>query len=416
MELWLTLLAVALVIGLFLVTSWRPDLILGCAIGLLVLTGTLTPAEALKGFSNQAVLTIALLYLVVGGLQHSGGMLWLSRHLLGSPASEWRGRLRMITPVIGLSAFMNNTPVVALMIPAVQNWCKRLQWDPARFLLPLSYASILGGICSLIGTSTNLVVAGLALEEGLTEIGLFDVTPVGLPCAAVGLVFLIFLGPRLLPKRNLTPELRPISWPQDPKEPNLNYRGALALGLLAAMVLLAATGLLGMFYAALGTALAMLVLRFLNFKAAARSVDWSVLIAIALSFGLSEAIKKHGLDRMVAQGLMDSVGQDPFWVLVVFFLATSLLTELVTNNATAVLMFPIALSAAAQLGVSPLPFIFAVMIAASSSFSSPMGYQTNLMVYGPGGYRFSDYLRLGVPMNLLIGATALCLLPWLYPF
>ena len=545
MELWFTLAAILLVLTLFLYTQWPPDLILGCGVGLLLASGVLTMGQATKGFANEGVLTIAVLFVVASGLERSGGIAWATRYILGRPKTEAGARLRLLLPVVALSGFINNTPLVAMLIPAVSDWCRRQGFQGSRFLLPLSYAALLGGMCTLIGTSTNLVVSGLALERGLPPISMFEVSRVGLPCALVGLVYLVWLAPRFLPKRvapseergrsyqvrlelgaecpwvgwlpeatlfaphyssqtpletgqvltlDLSPEvlqsllevsgvtlqgvqpkgpwvevslgaecpflgdswdpkdffarygLLPLGYPDQPQRGDcllasvpatgnkehkfevfvvaehqvvlrrLDRNAWTSLGLMGLMVVLAAGGFLSMLQAALVTAGLMLALRCLDLNLARLSIDWPILIAIALSFALSEAIQTTGLDQILAEAVLQVGDGSPVLGLLVIFLVTSFLTELLTNNAAAVLMFPIGLSVAEMAQVNSTAFLFAVMLAASTSFASPMGYQTNLMVYGPGGYRFGDYLKLGLPLKFLTAAVPTLLLLWPYPF
>src|SRR5690606_30078653 len=158
-------------------------------------------SQAFAGFSNEGLLTVAVLYVVVKGLQDTGAIDWVAQSMLGRPSSVRGALVQLMGPVISASAFLNNTPLVAMLIPAVEDWARRLRLSPSKLMIPLSYAAILGGTCSLIGTSTNLVVSGLAVAEGLQPIRMFDITWVGLPCALGGALFLLLLAPRLLPDR-----------------------------------------------------------------------------------------------------------------------------------------------------------------------------------------------------------------------
>lgn len=553
--------------------------------------GILTPNQAIGGFANTGLATVAVLFVVVTGLRETGGVDWISARLLGRPASLRSGMLRIMAPVAGMSAFLNNTPVVALMIPAVADWCKRTRQTPSKLMIPLSYAAILGGTCSLIGTSTNLVVAGMvsdAIQGGLDArpLRMFDITWIGVPCVVVGLGFLLLIAPRLLPnrgspasvmadpreytlemiipqgsalagktiedaglrnlpgcylveverenavmaavgpktelasgdrlvfagvveaikdlqaQRGLTPatdqvfkldspryrrrlfeavvsrtspvagktirearfrntydavviavaregerikgklgdiELHPgdtLLLEADPgfvdrhrnsrdfllvsaledSTPRRHTKAPLAIALLAGMVVLAASGILDMLTAALVAGGLMVVTRCCSLTEARRNVDWSVLIVIGAALGLGKALDTSGAANGIAESLLGIVGQHPWLVLLAVYVLTSLATEVITNNAAVALVFPIALRAAESLDVNFMPFVIAIMIGGSASFASPLGYQTNLMVYGPGGYRFSDFLRIGIPMNLVIGATTLLLTPLIFPF
>lgn len=549
--------------------------------------GVVSIDDAVRGFANPGVLAIAALFVVVTGLRETGAIDWIASGLLGRPRGERGALLRVMTPVAGLSAFLNNTPVVAMMIPAVQDWAKRLQLPPSRLLLPLSYAAILGGMCSLIGTSTNLVVAGLVLSHDvMAPLQMFDITWVGLPCAiACGLVML-WLGPMLLPDRSsqqrsmadpreytlelLVPEgsalagqsvdqaglrnlpggfliqiergddlIAPVG-PEDvlhagdrllfagivdsirdlvqtrglvvatdqvfkldsPRHrrrlfeavvapgsvlsgrsvratsfrnrfrgaviavarngarvrakigdillhpgdlllvesdpgfedragrssdfllvrsledsaPRRHDRAPLALAILVAMVVLTTTSVYPMLVSALVAAAAMVATRCCTLGDARRSIDWSILTVIGASLGLGAAMEQSGAAAWLADGVMQAFGQSPHALLAAVFVATALLTSAISNNAAVALMFSVALATAQSISVSPLPFVIGVMMGGSACFATPIGYQTNLMVYGPGGYRFGDFLRAGVPLTLLVGVVTVILTPLVFPF
>lgn len=580
-----TMALLGIVLFLLAVTGISADLTLMAALAALVISGILTPAAALAGFSNPGVITVATLYVVAAGLKETGAVLWIARRLLGHPKSVRAAQFRMLLPTGLLSAFTNNTAVVAMFIPAVQEWAQRLRIPASKLLLPLSYAAILGGTCTLIGTSTNLVVDGLLRSEQQMHLGIFAISCVGAPVLIIGGLYLVLFAGRLLPDRggisedldkvreygvevevqvggplvgrtiaeaglrNLAygylaeverngrlmtsvgpdwaleagdrlyfigapecaSEIRRIQGLQPasgnvsklnianhqrclvevvigPDFPALNqsiresrfrsrfnavilsvsregkripgklgdiffrvgdtllleashqfvehYRfrrdfllvsaindstppdfskAPIAITILAAMVLVSATGLLDIMPAAFIAAGLMIVSGCLTASRARRSVDWSVLVAIAASFALGNAMSETGAAAFVARVLMPSA-MTPWMALVIVYLLTMLFTEVITNNAAAVLMFPIAVALAHHLGVSILPFAVAVMFAASASFITPLGYQTNLMVFGPGRYRFGDYIRVGVPLSLLVGCVSVALIPLFWPF
>ncbi|NIC04170.1 SLC13 family permease [Billgrantia bachuensis] len=563
-----------------------PDTILMAALAVLIISGILTPGEALAGFGNPGVMTIAVLYVVAAGLKETGAIQWLAHRLLGQPQRLRQAQLRVLLPASGLSAFMNNTTVVAMFIPAIQEWAGRLRLPPSKLLLPLSYAAILGGTCTLIGTSTNLVVDGLLQTEMGIGLTMFSLAWIGIPVVLVGGTFLYLFADRLLPNRQGVLEqleqareysvevvvdekgplvgrtiadagLRHLSFgyladierhgrlltavppstelqagdilifigaPECARElrrihglkpasgdvhkldiahhqrclveavigpdfgglnqtvresrfrsryqavilsisrhgrrlpgkmgdmrlqvgdtllietaqdfvDQYRYRkdfllvsalndstppdfrkAPVAMGILAAMVAASATGLLSILEAALLAGGGMLVTRCVPASKARRYVDLSVLVVIAASFALGAAMTKTGAAAQVAQWLLLIDGLAPWVALALVYLMTVMFTELITNNAAAVLMFPIAVAVAEQLGVSFMPFVIAIMFAASASFMTPLGYQTNLMVLGPGGYRFTDYLRLGAPLSLIVGITAVALVPLAWPF
>ncbi|MEM9294343.1 MAG: SLC13 family permease [Planctomycetota bacterium] len=590
-EAWITLgvvlaAAVALVRGLA-----GPDVILLGAVALLVGLGVVDPGDAFAGFGNQGLATVAALFIVVAGLTHSGAAVMLVDPLLGRPKGLRRALGRVMAPVGALSAFLNNTAVVALALPAVRQWALRMDRAPSKLLLPLSYAAILGGTCTLIGTSTNLVVNGMLIEQAAAGgpdlgLGLFELAKVGLPCALAGIVYCVVLGPKLLPDRRsalgavgddvrrytvemqVDPEgplvgksieqaglrslpglflaelqredevipaveptqrltggdrlvfvgvvdsvvdlrkirgLSPATDQVDKVQASADRRGLveavvsdhcpligrsiregrfrsrygaaviaaarggqrlegkigdivlqpgdtllleatptfhrqhrhsrdfflvhlaeeaasprhdrayLAIAVMAAMMAAVVFGFTSMLGAAAVAAAAMVVLRCCRASQARSALDWPVLLTIGAALGVGRAVADSGLAAALASGIIDLVGDDPRWVLAGIYLVTMLLTSIITNNAAAVLITPIALAAAAAVGASPVPFAVAVMLAASNDFATPIGYQTNLMVYGPGGYRFTDYLKFGAPLNLIVFLISVLLIPWAFP-
>ncbi len=593
-EAWLTAAMVVLVLIGLIRNLASPAVLLFGAIGVLMtvasLTGTerlVSPDEAVAGFGNSGLDTVGLLFVVVAGLVHTGALPMITEPLLGRPRRLITAQVRLLLPVAGLSAFLNNTPVVAMFLPVVHDLAKRSRLPPSRLFLPLSYASILGGTCTLIGTSTNLVVYGLVRERAdLPELAMFDLAWVGLPVAATGLLYIFLLSGRLLPDstpavsagddprrytvemtvenggalvgrsiesaglrhlpglylaeierngqvlpavapsevlrsddvlifvgvvesvvdlhhmRGLSPangQVTKLDSPRDQRclveavvspdcrllgqsiraghfraeynaaviaaarggrrlqgkigdivlqpgdtlllethpsfldrhrnardfylvsrvensTPRRHDRAGLALAILLAMVATAASGLLGMLNAALLAAGAMVLTGWATGGEARRSIDWNVLLVIGAALGLGQAMANSGAAQALAAGLVVLAGGRPWLVLLAVFLVTSLFTEMITNNAAAVLVFPIALSAGEGLGVDFMPFVITIMIAASAAFATPLGYQTNLMVYGPGGYRFNDYLRFGLPMNLGVMAVTVGLTPLVWPF
>ena len=586
---WQAWTAMGIVVAAFITlmcTRLSSDYVFLGGLVLLLLSGILGPLEALSGFSSQGVVTVAVLYVVVSGLKDTGGLTWVSRHVLGLPKTYRMAQVRLMLPVCGLSAFLNNTPVVALFIPVVGDWCRRIRVQPSRLLIPLSYASIFGGMCTLIGTSTNLVVNGLVQARYNTDgLHMFEITKIGVPVAVVGVACIIVLS-RLLPSRKtfdeivadpkaytleleVTPggsienksiesaglrhlpgafladvirdnrvitavapdevlrandrlvfvgnidSLKPLYGFKDlhpasdqifkldtprhqrclveavvsntcplvgksiregrfrerynavvvavarngeriqgrlgdivlkpgdtllveahagfvPRQkdsrdfylvsgvedssPRRFEKAPVAFVILVGMVAVAALGWLSMLKAALLAAALMLVTGCCSHANARRSIEWEVLLTIGAALGFGLALDKTGAANALAGVFLSLSGGNPWAALAIVYVLISVFTAAVTNNATAALFFPIAMQTAEQLGVSPMPFIMCVMVAASASFATPIGYQTNLMVYGPGGYRFSDYLRIGVPLNLVVCCVCVVLTPLIWPF
>ncbi|MEX2523534.1 MAG: SLC13 family permease [Gammaproteobacteria bacterium] len=558
------------------------------ALAAVLLGGIITPEQALSGFSNPGLMTVAVLYVVAAALRDTGAIFWVAHQLLGQPRSAAGTHVRLILPTSLLSAFLNNTTVVAMMIPAVQEWAQRLKLSSSQLLLPLSYAAILGGTCTLIGTSTNLVVDGFMQQHGMAGFHIFDLTWVGLPLLLAGSVFLFLFARRLLPVREdlveqlehareyhvemLIPEGSPlhgktiqeaglrnlshgyltdiergdnlytavgpdmqlqsgdqlsfIGAPEcarelqringlipahggahklrlnhhqrclvevvlSPEFPGINktvkesrfrshYHAAilsisrggsrlpgkvgdlvlrpgdtllletgqdfvdqyryrrdfmlvsplhdstppdfskapLATVILIAMVAMNVLGLASVLEVVLIAAGLLLLTGCVTVNRARMniSVNLPVLVVIGAAFALGTALEESGTAAWMVNALLGDTITSPWLALLLVYVITAVFTEVITNNAAAVLVFPIALGVAEQLGVSPLPYIVAVMFAASASFMTPLGYQTNLMVMGPGGYRFTDYLRIGFPMALIAMAVNTTLIPLVWPF
>jgi di/tricarboxylate transporter len=568
---WLTLALTAASILVLAGSRLSPDMVLMGALIILNASGVLTVAESLAGFSNPGLLTVAALFVVAAGVRASGGIDLLVNHVLGRPVSQVGSLLRLTIPVAAMSGALNNTPIVAALIPAVSRWSKRIGIPAHRLLIPLSYASIMGGTLTLIGTSTNLVVNGqYQVLAGTGGFGLFEISKVGVPLVIVGLLYVVFVLPRLLrdrpdpseafgsPKRytmevavahegplegktvadaglrglqvaylveieragaiitavsseerlrggdrlvfvgdtDTIVELLRINGlvASDSQEPVMSrdyperklieavvspycdgvgqtirdgrFRdryGAVVLAvarggqplhgnlasirlragdllllearpafvtrqrsendflliseleeerpdhrrarlswlILIGVVIAAASGVTSILTAALVGAGAILVTGCLSPAEARRSIDLTVFITIAASFALGAALQKTGAAEFVAEHALGVASNDPLLLLIMTYLFVSVLTELITNNAAAVLSLPIVLATTAGLGLNAEPYVIAVMMAASASFATPLGYQTNLMVYGPGSYRFTDFLRVGVPMNVI---------------
>ena len=587
---WITLAVVGLVFVLLTISTLGPDIVLMGAVVLLVAAGVLTPSDAIAGLSNEAMVVVAILFIVSAGIRETGGIDWLAQRILGRPRSPQVAIAKLSFSTAFVSAFVNNTPLVAMLIPAVNDWGKKNRVALSKLMIPLSYAAILGGTCTLIGTSTNLVVDGLLREWLKTHEGralqMFDISPVGIPAAIVGCLYMVFFSRWLLPDRR--PAMSQLDDPREytiemlvpPESPLVNQtieqaglrhlpgmylleidrsgvvlpavapdqklqagdrlvfvgvvesvvdlqkmrglvvandqvfkltaprttrclteavvsntcplvgqtiresrfrthynaavvavarngerlrqkigdivlqpgdtllleshrsfvdehrnrrdfflvsrledshpprhdRALVALGIFVGMIVLVGIGWMTMLKAGMLAAALMLLTRCVSAEAARRSIDLETLLAIAASFGIGRALESTGAARLIADPLISMASGDAWVTLAVVYLTTLVVTELITNNAAAALMFPFAMAAADNLHVSYMPFIIVIMMAASNGFATPIGYQTNLMVYGPGGYRFGDYVRIGVPLDLLIAVISIALTPLVFPF
>lgn len=582
---WFTIFLTGSVLSTLVFTRLSTDFVMMTAMALLTVLGILNATEALEGFSNSGVITVAAMFVIAAGIQGSGGVDLIVRKVLGRPKSTARAIGRLALPVLPLSAFINNTPVVATMIPAVARWGKLIQQPASNLMIPLSYLSILGGTLTLIGTSTNLVVNSQYEKiTGLPGFGMFDITLVGLPVAAGGLIVMMLFFSRLLPKRqapdealanrkeytfevavatdgplvgqtivgaglrhlqriylveierqgrivtavpseerlqsgdrlvfvgdteaiidvlringlvasdNTEPvidrkaperriveaivslncgaigqsirdsefrdrygavilavarngkhikgnlgsiilqagdvlllEARPAFVSRqrhlddfllisDLDETTPDHRKSLwAWGILLALVVAAASGLTSMLNAALVGAGLMIATGCCTMQQARRSIDLSVIMTISASFALGTALAKTGAAHFIANGILNHAGSNPLLILLLVYIAVSFLTEIISNNAAALTMLPIVLAITQQLGLNPVPFVMAVTMAASASFATPLGYQCNLMVQGPGGYLFTDYLKPGLIMNLLGCAISVTVIPLVWP-
>ncbi len=551
----------------------------------LLVSGVIDAHEALVGFSNQAPVTVAALFVVARAVERTGALRPLLELAMRPDGSERGNLFRLLVPSAAASAFMNNTPIVAMLIGPVSSSAEQRGQSPSKYLMPLSFGVLLGGIVTLIGTSTNLVVSGLMQQAGMAPIGMFEMTWIGLPLAVVGILSMVMLAPRLLPvrrgiKERFSKEFREFTiemevegkgaadglsvaqaglrhlqgvflawiWRRDrliaPVGPDESLQAGDRLGFVGSvdrvmdlqavrglrvaahklvrgldagehryvevvlagmspligrtlkeadfreqyqatvlaihrsgervagklgevtlrpgdtllllaevgfsarwrdrrdfllvleissalpvstrkawfvilvvlsMVLFAAFEALPILHGALVAALLMVVGKVLTPNEARAAVDLDVLLMISASFGIGTAIETSGLAALIAGWIVTpamSVG--PIAVLSAIVLSTMVVTELITNNAAAVLVFPIGVAAAQQSGVDPRSFGIAIAMAASASFLTPIGYQTNTMVYGPGGYRFGDYIRLGLPLTMIVfaGLVGLTALKW----
>ncbi|NOY59347.1 MAG: SLC13 family permease [Calditrichaeota bacterium] len=589
-EFWYTTIIIVLMSIALTKEFYKPALIVFTALLLLIIGNVVSIDEAFSGFSNKGMLTVGFLFIVSAALQSSGAFENIILQILGNGnTSTFVRYIRFLFPVAGLSAFLNNTPIVASLIPIVKSWTKKNNLTASKFLIPLSYAAILGGVTTLIGTSTNLIIHGMLLEHGYPGFSFFEITKIGLPVAILGLLFIALVGHRLLPSRKepivqldentrefvvemkvgeeypnigksieqanlrhlqglflfqisrgikiiapVSPEEKiklsdrlfftglPQTIYELQKTPGLHvikdtdfdlenldsdeiktyeavvsessplngqtvrdsnfrnryqaiilaihrsgqrinkkvgdivfrpgdtlfilakkgfdkkwyhqkdftlvsssldiyskpkWKGNLALILLLGLVLSAALNLVPIILAAAATAVLMVALRILSPEDAQKSIDWSVLLVIASSFGIGRALENSGLSAIIADALVyifDVLG--PMGVIAAIFFITSGYTMIITNNAVAAIMFPVVLTTVKFLHTDMEPLMLAFVIGASACFASPLGYQTNYMVYGPGSYRFTDFLKIGLSLNLFLGVSVTALIYFMFYF
>ena len=584
-------LAVALIALILLV--WEvaaPDLVMMGALIALGATGVLTPRETFSGFANPAVAMVGVLFMFSAAMRETGALDMTLGRFLARSRTAGSGTLRIVLPVSGLSGFLNNAPIVAMMTPSVIDWARRNALSPSRFLIPLSYASILGSTLTIIGTSNNLIVQGLVDDAGMRPLGFFELAGVGLPILFAGLFYLVFVAPRLLPTRSdpgeafdqkrreyvtrmvvreicplvgqtveeaglrhlpglflveierrgrlLTPVapeeviesedrlvfagvvstivdlqrirgLIPLAEEEETEEGgpetfhrrlveavvsassplvgrsirDSNFRSAydaaviavhrnaervpgkigeivlqpgdtllmqcapefiqhhhdsadfylaselpgseqprfdrawVALLVLFGLILAVSTGILPITLGGFVAVAILLATRCITATKARQSVQWNVLIVIACGLGIASAMEKTGAATTVAEilvSLLRDVG--PFGALVAIYILCMLLAEFLQHSAAVAMMFPIAVATAGQVGSDPRPFVIAVAIACTCCFASPVAYQTHLIVYGAGGYRFRDFVRVGLPLNILCLIVAVVVIPRVWAF
>ena len=589
----LTVLVLALIC---FIGEWLPVDITAITITVvLMLLGLVTPDEGISGFSNSATITVMAMFILSEGIGRTG-VIQIVRDLL----MQWGGnkpsqQIFVMGGIVGpITAFINNTAVVAVFLPIVEDWCKKQNISVSKLLIPLSYSTVLGGMITLIGTSTNIVASGMSKKLGYGEFGLFQFTPVGLITFAVGLIYLAIVAPRLLPDRkpsssdlvsqdyrlndyvsevvikprsslvgqtlrsteiqrkfdldvlelirndshfpqpiadkvlaagdillvrgsradllkirdergiDILPDMQfgpkalgeaelsseeegvaevlilsnskligsslkdlrfrqrynatvlairrgeellrermgkiPLRFGdlllvQGPKQSFLGLqttsdllvmeqqdietlrrdKAAIALAIIVGVVVIAAFDWVPILVTSLAGVILMIITGCLKPGEIYSAVRWDIIFLLAGLFPLGTAMEKSGANEWLASNLVAIGGHfSGYWVLVFFYLATSLLTELLSNNAAVILMIPVAIEVAKTLDLNPFAFMFAVTFAASNSYLTPIGYQTNTMVYGPGGYKFLDFTRVGAPLNLLLLVITPLLIVWLY--
>ena len=515
-EIIFTLILIAGMITALIYDLMRPGMVLFSVVVLFLCAGILSPKELLEGFSNKGMITVAMLFLVSEGIRQTGAISQLIKKLLPEKKTTvTKSQLRMLPAIAGISAFLNNTPVVVIFAPIIKRWANKVNLPATRFLIPLSYATILGGVCTLIGTSTNLVVHGMILETGRSGFSMFELGKVGIFIAIAGITYILCFSNKLLPAKRPdvvneeeeeTPaeELHRVEAVIGPRFPGIKktvkefgferHYGAtvkeikrsgqsisknldneifregdtlvlmanenfiptwgessvflmlangkeheedekqrkkrwLALTLLIIMIIGATIGelpsmkniipgvQLDMFFFVSITTIIMAWTKLFPPKKYTKYISWDILITIACAFAISKAMENSGFADFLASKIIsmaDSLG--PHALLAIIFIITNLFTEVITNNAAAALAFPIALSVATQLNVNPTPFFVVICMAASASFSTPIGYQTNLIVQGIGNYKFTDFVRFGLPLNFITFILSVFLVPLFWEF
>lgn len=410
---WIT---IATVVALFIVllsTNLREDVAFLGAMAILGLSGILDQKEDLAGFSSDSVVLVGVLFIVVAGLINTGVIRWIMEHFLGTPKSYPAAIVRLMAPVAALSTILSNTTVVALFVRIVKDWAKKLGTAPSKLMIPLSYAAGMGGICTIIGTPPNMIIAGLYAQNSGQHIGFFAPTIPGIFCLVVGVLATLAMR-RLLPVREsredgdekaATPE----------NQPQINWKTVVSALIMLGMILLSSLNVMSLLSSAVVAAAAMLIFHCCSPTQAMKAIDWSVLMIFAGSVVIGTAIQKTGIAEALANGVMNLCGGKPLLVMILMSLTATFVTEFISNTAAGAIFFPIVYHAATTMGCDPMPFLISLMIAVSSSFATPIGSTTHLLVYGPGGYKFSDFMKIGIPMNLIILAANILIVNLVYP-
>jgi di/tricarboxylate transporter len=416
------------VVGALIWGRLRADLVALTAVAALLLTGAIRPAEVQAAFASPALIALASLFVIAYAIERSGLLGFLIRAASRLCARMGASGLWIVIAFCGcVSAIMNNTPIVVLGAPVVRDVATRLGLSPRRFLIPLSYATVLGGTTTLIGTSTNLLVNDMAKNAGLPTIGMFEMTPVAGLMALAGALYLYLAAPRLLSgpagerPRNADAHEAQTAEIGDPEvytEHPLNLRNAFASSAVFIAVIAASTfGVVPIAAGAFAGAVLLILLGVITADEAYRGLRPEVLILIAGMVAVGLSLQLTGLANAGAARLVDWLKPyGPLVALTVLYGATLVLTEFLSNAAVAVLMAPVAVALGQSLGVSPRPFVIAIMLAASAAFATPFGYQTNVLVFQLGRYRYLDFVRIGLPLNLITWVVAVATIPVWFPF
>lgn len=434
----ITLLVLAAVVAALIWDKLRADVVALAGAAFLLVTGIVRPVEVQGAFASPAIIALASLFVIAYAMELSGlldaaigKMVRLCRRI-GS-AGLW-----VLIGISGAaSAFLNNTPIVVLSAPVVRDAAKSLGRSPKSYLLPLSYACVLGGCCTLIGTSTNLLVNDMAAVAGQPRFGMFEITPAGLIVALVGGLYLFFVGSRIVraDERDDPPAQSTASAADDVAEPGLAgglvgtagpfaehvdlkpVKAATSLFIFVAVVAIAAGNIAPIAATAFAGAVILILLRIITADEAYRGLRPEVLMLIAGMVVLGIALDETGLASAGTEALLGTMqNMSPLVALIILYGVTLFATEILSNATVAVLFTPIAVSMAEAFDVSPRPFLVAIMLAGSAAFATPFGYQTNAIVYQVGGYNYLDFVKVGIPLNLITWAAGVFAIRMYFPF
>jgi di/tricarboxylate transporter len=427
-----TLGVLAAVVAALIADRIRADVVSLCGAAVLLVSGAVRPVEVQGAFASPAIIALASLFVIAYAMELSGLLdAAIRRGVALCQRIGQTGIWLLIAASGGASAFLNNTPIVVMGAPVIRDVAIRLNLSPRRFLIPLSYVAVLGGSCTLIGTSTNLIVNDMASLAGQPRFSIFEITPVGLACALAGGIYLFFASNWLgRGEKGETSDALLHSHDPDRHQLQLGAPEVFAEGhalvgwkavasslVFVAVIALAALNLVPIAAAAFGGAVLLILIRVITADEAYQGLRPEILMLIAGMVVLGIALEKTGLASAMTESLVRSLdGLQPLIALILLYGATLFITELLSNATVAVLVTPIAVALAETLQVSPRPFVVAVMLAGSAAFATPFGYQTNTLVFQMGGYKYMDFVRVGLPLNLLTWAVASAAIPYFFPF
>lgn len=426
-----TLAVLVAVVAALIVDKVRADVVALCGAAVLLVSGAVRPVEVQGAFASPAIIALASLFVIAYAMELAGLLdTAIERGVKLCQRIGAAGIWVLIGASGAASAFLNNTPIVVMGAPVVRDVAERLGLNPKRFLIPLSYVAVLGGGCTLIGTSTNLLVNDMASLAGQPRFGIFEISGVGICVALVGGIYLFFAS-RLLEGavREDVKQAVPLHDPDLHQlqlgEPEVFAEGhklqpwkAIISGLVfVGVIALAALNVAPIAAAAFGGAVLLIVLKIITADEAYQGLRADILMLIAGMVVLGIALETTGLAGSMTRTLVGSLDDlSPFLALVLLYGATLFLTEILSNATIAVLVTPVAVALAETLGVSPRPFVVAVMMAGSAAFATPFGYQTNTLVFQMGGYSYMDFVKIGLPLNLVTWAAATITIPYFFPF
>jgi di/tricarboxylate transporter len=435
----ITLLVLAAVVAALIWDKVRSDVVALAGAAFLLMTGVVRPVEVQAAFASPAIVALASLFVIAYAMELSGLLDTAIDRVVALCKRIGRAGLWVLIGLAGAaSAFLNNTPIVVLSAPVVRDVAKSLGESPKRYLIPLSYAAVLGGCCTLIGTSTNLLVNDMATVAGQPRFGIFEITPVGIAVALSGGLYLLLFGTRLVGAASD----RPAESIEDASERAERFREpGLAGGLIGSarpfakhvrlrpwpalassvvfvgVVTLAALNIAPIAACAFAGAVLLILLRVITANEAYSGLRPEVLMLIAGMVVLGIALDETGLANAATAALVGSMDDmSPLLALIILYGVTLFATEILSNATVAVLFTPIAVSIADAFQVSPRPFLVAIMIAGSAAFATPFGYQTNVIVYQMGGYNYLDFVKVGIPLNLITWVVGIIAIQAYFPF